>query len=301
MYLGWHQVAFTREIAEELRAVQVGELPLVLVRTRERLRAFDAACPHRGAHLAYGGCLDGEIIVCPFHGRRIGLGNDSPSGYHVREYPVLDVGGSVFVLLSERFEHGFTPYMHGLDETHYFVPGFTLPARVAPEYVIENVFDTDHFHAVHGISRRPHLEVRPGADGHLAVEAIFRTSRPNPWQQAPAGEDPVETRFLARVFSPTLCASELGSGDHRHVVVTAATPTADGGCVIRVTLAFPPPDGGGPPDADLVRSLMRDSKTAFEQDMVVWEHLVPGAPSRLEASDRPVIEYRAFCERFLPP
>lgn len=29
---------------------------------------FDAYCEHLGAHLGHGGRVDGENIVCPFHG-----------------------------------------------------------------------------------------------------------------------------------------------------------------------------------------------------------------------------------------
>jgi len=31
---------------------------------------FDAYCPHLGAHLGYGGKVDGDDIVCPFHAWR---------------------------------------------------------------------------------------------------------------------------------------------------------------------------------------------------------------------------------------
>lgn len=33
-----------------------------------QLRVFDAYCPHMGAHLGEGGCVEGDGIRCPFHG-----------------------------------------------------------------------------------------------------------------------------------------------------------------------------------------------------------------------------------------
>jgi phenylpropionate dioxygenase-like ring-hydroxylating dioxygenase large terminal subunit len=298
MYAGWYRVAFSPDATDEIFPVEIGSMPLVLVRTPEGVGAFDAVCPHRGAHLGYGGRLDGGVIVCPFHGRRIGLGEDSGRPYCVRQYRTLDVGGSVFVLLDEEHENGLTSFLERLAPSHYFASGFVLEARVAPEFVIENVFDTDHFTAVHGLARRPQLEVHNGSAGELTVEAIFETPGARQWQGA--GSDGVaKTRFCAHVFSPTLVASELGDAGSAHVVFTSATPTAGGDCVIRVSLAMAPnADGSAPPD-EAVIGLLRDSRRAFEQDLVVWEHLVPGAPANYDGSDRPVIAFRTFCERFV--
>ena len=68
MYAGWYRVAFTPDATEEVSPAEIGSLPLVLVKTPDGIGAFDAVCPHRGAHLGYGGRLDGGVIVCPFHG-----------------------------------------------------------------------------------------------------------------------------------------------------------------------------------------------------------------------------------------
>ncbi|TML59807.1 MAG: Rieske 2Fe-2S domain-containing protein [Actinobacteria bacterium] len=297
MYFGWHQVAFTRDALAPLTPTAIGALPLVLVRRTEALGAFDAVCPHRGANLAHGGELDGDVIVCPFHGRRIALGR-SRRRYCVRGYTTVELGGCVFVLLRERYANGFTEFLASLVETHVFVPGFTLTVRVPSEYVIENVFDADHFKAVHGLKRTPRLQLRRGDHGELTVESVFETRRPNPWQEDvdTLGES-VESRFCARVFSPTLVATELGPRDRSHVVFTAATPTPDGASVIRLSLAVRSDDGAGPSD-ETIMSLLQGSRRAFDQDIGVWEHLVTDAPPRYAPSDRPVIEYRAFCEEF---
>ncbi len=298
MYAGWYRVAFTPDATEEVSPAEIGSLPLVLVKTPDGIGAFDAVCPHRGAHLGYGGRLDGGVIVCPFHGRRIGLGEDSNRPYCVRQYQTLDVGGSVFVLLSDEHENGLTAFLERLAPSHYFVSGFLLSCNVAAEFVIENVFDTDHFTAVHGLASRPKLEVHDAATGELTVEAVFETPGAREWQgSGPNGAG--KTRFCAHVFSPTLVASELGDADNAHVVFTSATPTANGACMIRVSLAMAPGPDGGPPPEESVVGLLQDSRRAFEQDLVVWEHLVPGAPANYDRSDRPVIAFRSFCERFV--
>src|SRR4051794_27985129 len=99
VFYGWHQVAFERELRETLTPVSIGNVPLVLVRGPNGIQAVDAICPHRGAHLAYGGRVDADTIICPFHGHRIGLGAASECHYQVRTYQTLSISGLVFVLL----------------------------------------------------------------------------------------------------------------------------------------------------------------------------------------------------------
>jgi 3-ketosteroid 9alpha-monooxygenase subunit A len=298
MHRGWHQVAFERELAGELVATEIGELRLLLVRTQNGVEAFEAACPHRGAHLAHGGRLDRGAIICPFHGRRIGLGEGSGCTYKVRGYPTLAVGGLIFVLLEERHDHGFGTLLAELDRTHFFVPGFSLTARIAPALVIENGFDRGHFRTVHGLEERPDLRLQPGANGELTVEGMFLSSTANRWQHDAAGADSTATRFFARVFSPNLCVTQLGEGKGEYMVLSAATPDGAGGCTIRVSLLVPA-NNGATPQASAVRSLLRDSKLAYEQDLAIWEHLVPGAPSSFAPDDDLVIEFHRFCRDFL--
>jgi nitrite reductase/ring-hydroxylating ferredoxin subunit len=298
MYRGWNQIAFESELEDQLTPAAVADLPLALARTPEGIRVFDAICPHRGANLAYGGRLDGEVVVCPWHGRRIKLGADGDGVFCVREYRTLEAGGLIFVLLSERNENGFASFMEGLRETHVFIPGFIIDARTAPELVIENAFDQTHFRYVHGTNNVPDLRLHPTRHGEMAVEGIFQIDSGNPWQQGEGAGDSVQTRFFARVFSPTLCVTDLGEEKNPYVVITAATPKPDGDCVIRVSIALAPDASGTLPSAEAIRALLRDSRTSFEQDLVVWENRARKAPNRLAAEDRLILKYHQFCRRF---
>lgn len=299
-FRGWYQVAFERELTEKLTPVTVGRLPLVLVRTQDGYQAYDAICPHRGAHLAYGGQLDGDAVRCPFHGHRIGLGEDCGGEYRVRGYRTLSVGGLVFVLLDERHENGFTRLMDGLNETYFFVQGFTLKANTPAEMVVENGFDRAHFRHVHGLRSDPDLHLVPGENGELIVQGTFQASAfDSGWHNDAPEQVSTEIGFLARMFSPNLCVSKLGEGAAHHLVISGATPNADGTCTIRVSVAVPAGADGRAPSEQAIRALLRDSKLAYEQDMVIWEHRVPDAPSRFHATDDLVIEFHRFCKEFL--
>jgi 3-ketosteroid 9alpha-monooxygenase subunit A len=302
MHRGWYQVAFERELRGKLTPAVIGDLQLVLVRMDSGIKAFDAACPHRGAHLAYGGKLDGEVITCPFHGNRIGLSPSAPCSLKARGYRTLEAGGLVFVLLSDRHENGFTDFMAGLQPNHFFVQGFTLTANAPAELVVENGFDRCHFHSVHGLKSSPDLQLLPHEQGSLLIEATFRAGAfENAWHNNPEEQNGSRIGFLAHVFSPNLCVTRLGAGQDQYLVISGATPNGDGRCTIRVSVAVPAGPSGRPPSEQAVRALLRDSKLAYEQDMVIWEHRIHDAPSQLDPSDNLVLEYHRYCQRFLEP
>src|SRR5205814_490494 len=146
-----------------------------------KVDVFDAVCPHRGAHLAYGGRLTAQTVVCPFHGHRIGLGGVSGDGFCVRAYATLVHGGGVFVRLSDRVEPDFARAVQELGEDHTFVPGFEMTTRTTMEVVIENGFDSAHFRSVHGLLSRPGLAVERGRFGELVAEGRFEI----PWRSGP--------------------------------------------------------------------------------------------------------------------
>jgi 3-ketosteroid 9alpha-monooxygenase subunit A len=299
-FRGWYQAGFERELTEKLTPVTVGRMPLVLVRGREGFEAYDAICPHRGANLAYGGELDGSAIRCPFHGYRIGLGEHCAGDLKVRGYRTLSVGGLIFVLFEEERENGFLPFMQELNETHFFVQGFTLIAKTPAEMVVENGFDRAHFRHVHGLKSDPDLRILPSEHGEMTVAGSFQASAfESGWHSDAPDQSNTEIGFVARMFSPNLCVSRLGNGADHHVVISGATPNGDGRCTIRVSVAVPAGANGKAPSEQSIRALLRDSKLAYEQDMMIWEHRVADAPSRFQADDDLVIEFHRFCKEFL--
>ena len=293
---GWCLLAFERELSGDLTPAVVGTTRLVVVRSSGGVRVFAADCPHRGADLACGR-LDGERIVCPFHGFRIGLGSAGEAGFRVREYPSLVVGGLVFVRLSDGHENGLTAHLEALDRTHYIVAGFTLPVRVGAAWVTENGLDVAHFREVHGIGTRPGMEVVDGEAGELVARTTFELPHAVGLGGS-RGDGPVEVGYEARVFSPWLIVSAVG-GARPYVVVTGATSLPDETCVVRLALVAPPHDGA-PPTREWCQGILRNSRDGLEKDRLVWERLSPTAPWRLTPQDAPVLAFRAFCRRFAP-
>ena len=69
---GWFVIAFSDELKPgQVEPLHYFDQDLVLFRTETgQAKVMDAFCPHLGAHLGYGGKVEGEGIRCPFHAWR---------------------------------------------------------------------------------------------------------------------------------------------------------------------------------------------------------------------------------------
>ncbi|MFI9402979.1 Rieske 2Fe-2S domain-containing protein [Nocardia sp. NPDC052316] len=156
----WYSVCLSTELlpGRLVRQRLAGE-DLVVYRTRSgRVCAVRPFCPHLGTHLGYGGRVDGEDIVCPFHHFaydpsgacvRTGYGTAPPTALSLTLVPVREVDGIVVV------------WYHAQNE----LPDWTIPDALPPDLrptvvrtdilvdhpqeFMENAFDIGHFQPVH--------------------------------------------------------------------------------------------------------------------------------------------------------
>lgn len=298
---GWYQIAYLRELEESLTPLHFGRRALMAQRTEQGdYRIFDATCPHRGANLAYGGTLKGDSITCPFHGLRIGLGEDAGNELCVREYATLVRGGMVFVRLSDRVEPAIESTLDELVTDHDFVSGPALEMATPIEIISENGWDSAHFKTVHKLPLQPRFKSWQGSRGQLVSEGTFVIPRSG-WYETDEGKEPLVPKFRAEAFSPGLVIAHLtGAPPFNYAVITGAVPQADETqCVVRITLALPK----SRPADDMAESLMRLSVQGLEEDRIIWERLNLDAPSQLRPG--PVDElfqtFSEFCRRFGEP
>jgi 3-ketosteroid 9alpha-monooxygenase subunit A len=293
-YAGWHLVAFAADLQGEISPLEFGDHPLIAVRHEGCLRVFDATCPHRGGHLGYGGKLERDCVVCPFHGRRIHLGSDHESPYRVTEHEALLVGDALFVRFADGPDRGFHALVGRLAKTHDVVPGFMIAVRVAPEIIVENAFDPEHFVPVHGVVRPPQMTPSLGAEGELIVSSALPIPVVAGAERRVVSAFPVP--FFAVAVSPTLVVTRLGPGEEAPYYFTGTIPTADG-CVARVAVAAPKLDGR-PASPEGIAELVAGSREAFREDIPVWEHLAKGHVPFYDSRDASVVAFREFVGGF---
>lgn len=106
----WWVAARADEITTEPIARWLLEMPVVLFRTEDgRAVALDNRCPHRWAPLSEGR-VEGDEIVCPYHGMRFGTDGGCtlvptqskiPVGSDVASYPLRESGAFVWIWMGD--------------------------------------------------------------------------------------------------------------------------------------------------------------------------------------------------------
>lgn len=283
---GWYCAAFEAELDAPLTPVTFGERRLMLWRSPAGTRAFDADCPHRGAHLAIGGRVEGDHVACPYHGHRIRLGAGTAE-WSVAEYATFTAGGAVYVRLSEQEDNDWRGLIEDLAATHDVSPGLTLPLSAPMEAVIENGFDRLHFRAVHHLRVAP-FEVAQSPQGALIARGRFL--------RAGAGVDSA-IPYLATAASPGLIVVQLG-GAEPYGVITGAIPTSGAGSLARLSFVLPKGSLATPEGRARHAALVDYSRRGLTDDNTIWSNLAPAAKPRWTPDDAPVERFYAFCARF---
>lgn len=278
VHAGWYLVAYEDEVPEGVAPLALGGRRLMTVREADRVRVFDADCPHRGAHLGHGGVLAGDCVECPFHGRRIALG-DLTKRYAVTEHSAHLLSGMLFVRLAS--EHGadlgFEETILRYAEGRTFIPFINEHLPTSTRMIMENAFDAEHFTALHRMPGFSRFASVPSETGEIAVAAKFGSG--------------ITGEFYARAFSPTLVVTELRTPERTQVIITGTVPE-DGGCAMRIGFAVPPQDEA------LVPEWRRMTRYGFEQDRLVWDHIDESAPQDLSPVDSHVRAFWEFCAKF---
>jgi nitrite reductase/ring-hydroxylating ferredoxin subunit len=298
MRAGVYQVAFEDEIGEGVSPLDVGPLTLMAVRMGERVAIADAACPHFGANLAYGGVpeQEGSAVRCPFHKKLIRVGDGHGPDFCVRTYPSATTAGGLYVSFGEAGDRGFVETLRDIELTHFCVAAFSLVVSARPEWVIGNGFDGAHFMPVHRVLKPVRLEiVEDGHCGPLVAVGMFRLPS-SVWQKTADG-GPIDVPYRTMAFSPGVVLSHMG-GEFPYWVLTAATPKKDRTVRVFVTLLLPHDRGIQAPDPNRVRYLVNGVRAGLASDVAIWQHMAHDLRPKLAEEDEALASFLAFCEHF---
>ncbi len=176
----WHPVAWSHEISDTPLAVTLLDQPLVLLRHGDgAVAAFIDECPHRGAPLSLGK-LDGEELVCAFHGWRFAadgsascipaLGADAVIPSRARltaPHDVCERYGIVWVAL-EPARVSIPSWPDGEDNSLGEFAPTSHTSEVLAAYQTDNLLDASHFPFLHSSlsSRNPVIGVQETVDQH---------------------------------------------------------------------------------------------------------------------------------------
>jgi phenylpropionate dioxygenase-like ring-hydroxylating dioxygenase large terminal subunit len=313
---GWYALALSREVPRgAVRPLTFMGKDAVLFRTASgQVGAVDAYCPHLGAHLGYGGTVEGESIRCPFHGFCYDTrGTCTHIPYGTKAPPLARLG-----TLHAREVHGVIIAYHDAEgrEPEWHVPdldtrGWSEPLvkawklRGHPQETTENSVDLGHFSQIH---RYTNVEVlsEPEIDGPY-LRASYAMTRP-------AGRfgSPVRTEFVAHVRGLGYSFVEIRVPQYelQARLFVLATPVSERQITLRVAVSLhrdTKPARIHPLLAPVPRALVNRiiARQTFngvvhdvEQDLPIWQHKRYVQPPILAAGDGPVGKYRQWAKQF---
>jgi phenylpropionate dioxygenase-like ring-hydroxylating dioxygenase large terminal subunit len=281
---GWFGIGWSDEFAPRT-AVPLKYFGEDLVAYRGesgRLVVMDAFCPHMGAHLGHGGRIEGDCIVCPFHGwtwncegRNVAIPktDKTVARAQVKTWSVVERDPLVFLWYSWK---GREPSWDAPDLSGIVTPeAFWDPAasrrtwsnvRVVPQMVAENIVDGSHIEYVHKATEGGHIAQLHAAGTHFKVELdqTYMTRA-----GAVLGKDHINC------FGVGVQSADMTFKDIRVVNVLATTPVTEDTSDMRASIFLTLPPGTAHPAsaAELPERLQRTIKAHLdsqEQDIPIW-------------------------------
>jgi nitrite reductase/ring-hydroxylating ferredoxin subunit len=314
---GWFQVLWADELGPgQVLPLRYFDQDLVAYRTDDgRPVVFDAYCVHLGAHLGWGGRVEGECIRCPFHGW---LYNDEGANVEIpyadrpnkaqrlRRWEVREINGWILVWHDVA---GRTPLWEPPALPEHSSPTHRLSSqlrqvdrgvRLVPQMIVENLVDGAHQQWVHKGSQPADI-YKYEEDGPLFRvynRMVMGAGKGTTWL-TPEGQYIAELH--TECWGMGIAVARFVDQDGA-VHIQAVTPvdheTADlwGSVIAR---AEDVADDGAPSEMALTR--FRFEMKQLHRDLVIWEHMRYVARAPFAGPEaRPYGAFRRWANQFYP-
>lgn len=313
---GWFQVAWSDDVAVgQVHRMHYFGRDMVAWRSQSgRLTVMDAYCEHLGAHLGYGGLVEGEAIACPFHGwqwdgdgRNVCIPYEPrPNrGKRMRTYPVAERNESVYLWhdtgdRAPYFEVPdiFVDFDDGLTSADYYPQQrlYRPAVRLHPQYVLENGVDFAHFKFVHKTPIVP-LFTRHDFDGPVSYVDFTITFEGDGGQRIDDVNSGVEAINGGLGVAVT---RSWGMLDNR--TISAITPVDEHNCDVRFMVYIGRPAGEDSQKsrdrAALFGQIVIDQ---FEADIEIWSHQrYQPTPALAPSEQQGFTAFRQWAAQFYP-
>jgi phenylpropionate dioxygenase-like ring-hydroxylating dioxygenase large terminal subunit len=313
---GWFQVAWSSEIgAGDVHRMRYFDRELIAWRgTSGQLTVMDAYCEHLGAHLGFGGHVEGEVIECPFHGwqwnhegRNVCIPYEArPNrGRRIRTFPVVERNESVYIWHDV---DGREPYFDVPDvfasfgdssSAEDYYPQATLfrqNLEMHPQYVLENGVDFAHFKFVH---KAPIVPVFTRHDFDEPVSFVdftitFEGDEKQTIDDVKSGVEAINGGLGVAV------TKSWGMVDNR--TISAVTPVDDRTSDVRFMVYIGRKPGDDSPRAEArARDFGQEIIRQFVQDVDIWQHQRYSDPPALTTDEnKGFTAIRKWANQFYP-
>ncbi len=265
----------------------------------------DAYCPHLGAHLGHGN-VDGDCIVCPFHGWRfdpVGACERVPYSTHInanarlKTYPTREHDGQIIAWYHPNHlgpKWDFPTLNEWSTDRLCARSSYKQTINTSWQELSENGLDTAHFAVVHG----SHDVVLHEVD----EDGPFRIRRQT--QMIPTPTGPALANSISQEFGPGLSYVRMtidmeGLSEFVLYLTFGNTPIDSCRLEMRVSLHLSKGDGRENRLTRLMgRFLLRDLRRQLRQDIEILENKAFLPTPHLVRGDGPIMRHRHWARQF---
>jgi phenylpropionate dioxygenase-like ring-hydroxylating dioxygenase large terminal subunit len=316
---GWFHIAWSADLAPgDVKPVKYFDMDFVLMRTESgKVALADAFCPHMGAHLGYGGKIEGEKIRCPFHGWAFEADggaiaevpyadSDKRPRVCIKNWPVRDSMGMVLLWHDA---NGAPPswdppaWPEPDSGDYYFGPEarkFWPLVHIQPQLVIENIVDAAHqvyVHRAKNVSDFDQAEAK-GPMFHAVQAVVLGEGKGKTWltERPTAGKLSIEGWGLGIGLVRYI-------GVDNAIIIHTSTPIDHESSVMHTAMLVPKTE------KFLVNGeLTEHAKQRFahhflqvERDLPIWNNMSYVTHPPFAGVEVPTfIKFRAWAKRFYP-
>lgn len=300
---GWYPAMLSKELKiGEVKPLRYVGRDLVIWRGEDgRARMLDAYCRHLGAHMGYGGKVDGNRLECPFHSWRYdetGAVLEIPYSKTIppqakrpceRQYPVTEANRIIWFWYhpfneAPKWEVEVLPEAGDPAWTDYDVYEWNIFGNM--QNMAENGVDGAHFRYVHGTATMPDYKFEWNGERRSAsLDAKMGT---------PRGE--VDGRIAYGVAGPGQSWTRF-TGISETLLVTLITPIEKDKIHARHCYTQPRSQAEGP-GAGVARAIIRDVCKQFDQDKIIWDRQQYRADALICQGDGPIAQFRKHYAQF---
>ncbi len=303
MPFGWFRVSESKDLTVgEVKTVHYIGQDLLLFRTEDgEACVTEPYCPHLGAHLGYGGVVEGNAIRCPFHhwkfdGRgtcvEVPYAKRIPPKAQLKAYPTCEKNGIVFMW---HHPDGIAPKWEVPEVPDWCAEGWLPPVyhqavvRSHPQEMAENVVDSPHFHFVHGTPDIP--EKTFTFDGHImrAFQALTFTT--------PDGE--LKGRVDIESHGGSVGITRF-QGIGETLLVITGTPIDEEQHETVMRFSFKLMDGDEKTTRAIADAFIGEVTRQHSQDVPIWENKKFHENPVLCDGDGPIHQIRKYYQQFYP-
>jgi phenylpropionate dioxygenase-like ring-hydroxylating dioxygenase large terminal subunit len=302
---GWYAVCYSDELeVGQVKPVRYFGREFVVWRGEDgTARVLDAYCRHLGAHMGYGGRVNGNDLECPFHAWQYdGTGAVTNIPYSrtvppqakradcVRSWQVVERNGFVSVWyhpegLPPKWEIENYPEVGSADWTPYTKSEWRVFTSMRNMH--DNGVDGAHFLYIHRTAHYPDSEVTfAGNEWNAVARAKLGTPR-----------GLVDGAIVSHNRGPGL-GNVRFQGISETLLVSAITPVAPDELHVRFAFTQPKAEAEGP-TGGLARALIRDIGKQLDQDKIVWDRMRYEDHPLMCEGDGPVPAARERFDRFM--